>query len=273
MTQKTILVLAVLALVFVANGCSLAQSPPPPPASASGSAVIAGPAHPCSPIQDGDNCFYLVRDGTAVPCDVSQDPLNYCTNTNSHFYEYNEADGQNYLCADSECDSSTGVPPPKIGKSCDLGKFVYNNLANNGTAWEVVNQQEDQNTTQQPITVEFTSTSATSVSTTASINVSVNVDALIEFIFASVRAQINASVVKTASTVVGNQVKVSVPPGTTANGIYGVQVQIASGQLYQDTTCGTKATTYGDVQAHVPLGSGWCVWLSGQTPCRVVSGN
>jgi hypothetical protein len=272
MTQKTILVFAVLTLAFIAAGCSLTQSSTPPPAPTSGAAVITGPGHPCSPIQDGDNCFYLVRDGIATSCDVSQNPLNYCTNATGNFYQYNEADGQNYLCTDGKCDSSIGVSSPKIGKSCNPGKFVYNNLANNGTAWELVNQQDDQNTTQQAITVEFTSTSATTVSTTVSINVSVNVNALIEFIFASVRAQINSSVIKTASTVVGNQVKVSVPPGMTANGIYGVQVQIASGQLYQDTTCGTKTASYGDVRAHVPLGSGWCVWLSGHTPCRVVPG-
>jgi len=271
MTRKIFLVLVVLALAFVADGCSLTQSSTSAPASPQ---VIASTplGHPCSPIQSGDNCFYFVRNGVAVPCDVSQNPLNYCTNTNGSYYQYNEDAQQNYLCGDSACDTSTGVAPPKLGKSCNPGKFVYDNLVNGGIAWEVVNQQQDQNTTGQPITAEFISTSATTVSITASVNVTVNVDALIDIIFASVRAQINASVAKTASTVVGNEVKISVPPGATANGIYGVSVQLASGQLYQDTTCGATAASYGDVRANVPVASGWCVWLSGQTPCRVVSG-
>jgi hypothetical protein len=272
------MVLIVLLLVFGASGCVVTQSTAPGPGSGSGSGLASGPGsagagYPCSYFH-GDGCYYYVSNGTAIPCDVVDDPftLNYCHNTSGDYYEYYE--GTTILCTDAECDNSTSnvaVSPPQLCKPA--GKSVYANLANGGQAWEVVNQQEDQNTTRQPITTRFISTSASTVTTSVSADLTVNVDALLGTIFVSVHAELNASVTKTASTVVGNEVTVTAPAGATAYGIYGVRVQISSGHLYQTNSCGAETTNYGSVKAYVPIASGWCVWLSGQTPCRVVSGS
>jgi hypothetical protein len=152
--------------------------------------------------------------------------------------------------------------------SC-LPKYKYVILSNSGEAWEVVNEQTDQNTTPNSATVTLTSTSASTVSTSASINITVDAGAALGVVFASVHADLNASVAKTVSTVVGNNYNVTIPPGKTAYGIYGVQVQVTTGNLDQSNVCGTTAN-YNSIQTYVPIAPGWCVWLSGETPCRVV---
>ena len=115
----------------------------------------------------------------------------------------------------------------------------------------------------------LTSTSASTVSTSASINITVDAGAALGVVFASVHAELNASVAKTVGTVAGNNYNVTIPPGKTAYGSYGVQVQVTTGNLDQSNVCGTTAN-YNSIQAYVPIVPGWCVWLSGETPCRVV---
>ena len=255
--RRAALILAVLALALVAGGCS----------SSSLSTTPTG--YPCTLYKSygsSDGCFYFIKNGTAVACQFGKtDP---CQNTKGDFYDY--YDGKTYVGGNHNLASFslTAVATPEL---CSP-KFTYDNLANSGQAWQVVNQQEDQNTTQQTITIRFSSTSATTISTSASVNVTANADAALGVVFVSVRAQINASVTRTASTVVGNEVTVTIPAGMTAYGIYGVKVQVTGGHLYQSNSCGTAKPNYGDVQTYVPIAPGWCVWLSGQTPCRVLPG-
>lgn len=268
MTKKIALVPVALALLFAASGCSISSSTTPSPAPVAAPSA-AGPGYPCSNVQDL-GCFYFINSGTPVACDVVDSPskLDYCNNTSGDYYEY--YDGTTTRCGDSACNDGTVVASPE---RCNSNNFTYNNLASGGQAWEAVNQQEDQNTTSQPITTEFISSSASTTSITLSASLTANAAAVIGIVFVSVRAQLNASVVRTVSTTVGNAVTVTIPPGITAYGVYGVRVQISRGDLYQSNSCGKKTTNYGNVQAYVPIASGWCVWLSGQTPCRVVSGS
>jgi hypothetical protein len=105
------------------------------------------------------------------------------------------------------------------------------------------------------------------VSTSASINITVDAGAALGVVFASVHAEFNASVAKTVSTVVGNNYNVTIPPGKTAYGIYGVQVQVTTGNLDQSDVCGTTAN-YNSIRTYVPIAPGWCVWLSGETPAE-----
>lgn len=158
-------------------------------------------------------------------------------------------------------DSEVAVPAPN--PTCSP-KYTYADLINDGQAWQAVDRAEDQNTTQSSISIQFDSSSAVTITTSASIEISASLNA----VFASVEANINGSVSRDVSTEVGNEVSVTVPAGATANGIYGVKVQVTAGRLDISSTCGDK--TYKNVQTYVPIAPGWCVWISGQTPCRVV---
>jgi hypothetical protein len=202
-------------------------------------------------------------------CDVGL--INFCKNTPGAYYDYFSGDGKTYRCKTHDGCLGLGMHAVAVAtpQACSP-KFAYSGLTNDGQAWEVVNRQADQNATQRPVTIRFTSTSATSVTASASIDLSANVSAILGIIFASVHAQVNASVTRVASTVVGNAVTVNVPAGATANGIYGVRVQVTRGHLYRSNSCATAKPDYGDVLTYVPITPGWCVWLSGQTPCRMV---
>jgi hypothetical protein len=259
MIKKTALVLVVLVLALFVGGCTDSGN-----GTTSSSTTPMG--FPCSQWSGYQGCFYFMSNGSAVACQIDTNTGDLCTNTNGNFYSYYER--TTVLCEEQQCVSY--IP-------CSL-RVTYDNLVNDGLAWQVVNHQQDQNATRSPSTITFTSTSATTVSTSvsasASIDISVNADALFATIFASVHAQINASVTTTATTVVGNAVKVTTPAGGTANGIYGVSVQVTSGHLYQSSSCGAAGgeNNYGTVQTYVPIAPGWCVWISGETPCRIVSG-
>lgn len=220
-------------------------------------------------VQQNWGCYYFMSNGTSFPChiDVTVIKKQYCTNTSGEFYFY--YDGKTYACATQNCANGDTASAPE---SCSP-KYTYNDLVNEGQAWRVINQQADQNTTSGPVTIDLSSTTATTVSESASVELSVNADALLDIIFVSVHAQINASVSKTASTVVGNAVRVTIPAGMTANGIYGVRVQVTKGHLYQSNTCGSAKPDYGNVMTYVPLSTGWCVWLSDHTPCQAIPGN
>ncbi|HEX8731712.1 MAG TPA: hypothetical protein VF725_06585, partial [Ktedonobacterales bacterium] len=67
---------------------------------------------------------------------------------------------------------------------------------------------------------------------------------------------------KTASF--GNDTDVIVPAGQTANGIYGVKVQVTDGHLYDKKPCANRAKDYGNVTTYIPVASGWCIWFSGE---------
>jgi hypothetical protein len=253
MIKKTVLVAVALVLALVVSGCSSSSTTPT--------------GNQCTSHALG--CYYFVSNGSTVPCNVGI--TNYCKNTAGDFYEYVPSTGQTRLCESHVygCVDSRAESAPK---SCSP-EYTYNNLVNEGQAWRVINKQADQNTTSGPVAIDLSSTTATTVSESASVELSVNADALLDVIFVSVHAQINASVSKTASTVVGNAVRVNIPAGMTANGIYGVRVQVTKGHLYQSNICGSAKADYGNVTTYVPLSTGWCVWLSGHTPCRVVPGN
>jgi len=261
--KKAVLVLAILVLAVVASGCSNLGISDHGISNITMSASTTPTGYSCTQWSDGGGCYYFINKGKAVACQGDTSKPALCLNTNDDFYDY--ITGVTYLCANQRCDNQAACSP----------KYAYDSLVNDGKAWQVVNQQADQNTTQSPITISFTSTSATTVSASASIDLSANADALFGVIFVSVHAQINASVTKTVSTEVGNEVRVTIPAGMTANGIYGVSVQVTDGHLYQGSSCGAGGgkINYTTVQTYVPIASGWCVWLSGHAPCRVVPGD
>jgi hypothetical protein len=247
------LALMVLVVALATVGCSASSTTPN--------------GYPCS--NKEDNCYYFISDGTVQPCDVGI--INFCKNTPGSYYDYLSLDHKTYRCVHHYGCLGVGmhavsVPTPQL---CSRA-FKYSALTSSGQAWQVVNRQTDQNSTDQPVTTRFVSNSATTVTASASIHLSASADAILGVVFASVHAQVNASVTRVASTVVGNAVSVHVPAGATANAIYGVKVQITRGHLYQSNSCGPGKRNYGVVRTYVPISPGWCVWLSGQPPCRVV---
>jgi hypothetical protein len=258
MAKKICLVVATLMLSFTIGACSNLGT------SISSTTPAGYPCTVSSIGGDDTGCYYFVDNGTAIACQVDETQYgkSACTNTTGNFYDY--LDGTTDLCIGPGGYCSNSIP-------CSP-KFTYNHLVNDGEAWQVVNRQQDQNGGQQPITANFTSTSSTTKSTTLSVSVTAYASAMLGFIFASVKAQVNASVVESQSTVIGNTVKVSVPAGGIENGIYGVSVQVVDGRLYQGSSCGVDGgeINYGTVQTYVPIGSGWCTWLSGHKPCRIV---
>jgi hypothetical protein len=288
MIKKTVVVLALLVLAFAIGACgSVGNGSGVSSSSSSVGSGFAGystessttpEGYPCTELVLSSSgtydigCYYFISNGTAVACQTNANSADLCPSMNGNYYNYDY--GDTFICKNAECTNTAIVAAPTAvaGPNCSA-KIVYGNLIDDGQAWEVVNQLEDQNTTQAQITATFTSTSATTVSTSASIDISASADAsLLDIIFVSVRAQINASVTKTASTVVGDEVRVPIPPGKTLHGIYGVSVQVTTGHLYQSNNCNGQPN-YGTVKTYVPITSGWCVWISGETPCRVVSGN
>lgn len=282
MTKKITMIFTLM-LALVVSGCAVSSTSSTSTPSITSTTTPNG--YPCTSVSDV-GCFYFISNGTAVACDVIDNSvqLDYCDNANTEFYDYSS--GGTVLCADRECETTTAMNTPSLSATAPplaaaipahcSAKFAYDHLSDGGQAWEVVNKLEDQNTTEANITTTFTSSSAitvsTSVSASAGINISASASVLFATIFASVHAQINASVAKSATTVVGNEVRVSIPPGKTVYGIYGVSVQVADGHLYQSNKCNGQAN-YGAVQSYVPIAPGWCVWISGQTSCRIVSGD
>lgn len=282
MTKKVVLIFALM-LALAISGCAVSSTSSATTPSITSTTTPNG--YPCTSVSNVA-CFYFISNGTAVACDVIDDStqLDYCDNANTEFYGYSS--GGTVLCADRECETTTAVNTPSLSATTPpiaaatpahcSAKFAYDHLSNGGQAWEVVNKLEDQNTTGASIITTFTSSSATTVSTSVSasagINISGSASVLFATIFASVHAQINGSVAKTATTVVGNEVRVTIPAGKVVYGIYGVSVQVADGHLYQSNKCNGQAN-YGEVQSYVPIAPGWCVWIVGQTPCRIVSGN
>jgi hypothetical protein len=253
--RATLLLLTLISALFVA-GCATTGTTP----------TGYQCTFPPSQVNQTHDCYYFIDDGKAVPCQMSR--TNLCDNTAGDYYDYSSYFGHTYLCEDHiACMESKMVSVPKL---CSP-KYAYDHLTSGGQAWRVVNEQEDQNSSQESISTSFSSTSATTVSTSLSAQITANVDALLGIVFASVHAEINGSVAKTVSTVVGNQVAVTIPAGRTAYGIYGVKMQVTSGDLYQANSCGGGKPDYGEVQTYVPIASGWCVWLSGGTPCPVIS--
>jgi len=173
----------------------------------------------------------------------------------------------------SGCDlsSSSGPQGPAAAESSSCAvNYSYDDLSSGGKAWLVVDEEQDQNTTSEPVSGTFISHTSTTVSMSASLNVTVDVDALFPAIFASVHAEINAAVSRTATTDVGNSFNLTIPAGKTAYGIYGVQEQVTSGTLTSTDSCNSDQTNYGTVSTDVPISPGWCVWLSGQPPCAVL---
>jgi hypothetical protein len=235
--------------------------------SSTSTTVTTTPAGiPCT--SDGRICSYFESNGTLNLCVIGS---TYCTNAPGPFYEYDEVEKATFYCtSQTSTDCLQTTPPSPPGSCTPTSTYAYTGLVDDGRAWKVVDKQQDQNTTTGPASVTFISTTSTSVSASASVEVKVDVSALLPVIFASVRADINASVAQSATTVVGNSFNLSVPAGLTAYGIYGVQEQVASGHLSGDTSCGGHKADYGTVKSYVPISPGWCVWLSDQPPCVVV---
>jgi hypothetical protein len=253
--KRAVLVLIILGSALLAAGCASPSTTPT--------------GYPCtkppSQINQTQDCYYFIKNGSAIACKYTR--FNLCQNAAGDYYDYSSYYDHTFLCGDHvACFDGREVAVPRL---CSP-KFAYDHLANGGQAWQVVNQQEDQNSSRQPIDIKFISTSASTVSTRVSAGVTVGADALLGIVYASVQAQVNASVTRTVSTVVGNEVAVTIPPHMTAFGIYGVNMQVTSGHLYQTNSCGAAKPNYGEVKTYVPIDSGWCVWLSGQQPCRVV---
>ena len=253
--RTAILALIIVASSLIACGCATRGTTPT--------------GYPCtkppSQANQTDDCYYIISNGKAIPCKVSG--TNLCQNTKGTYYDYSGYYDQTYLCEDHwACWNSKPVTVPRL---CSP-KYGYDNLVDDGQAWQVVNQQADQNSSRRPITIRFTSTSATIISTSIGAGITVGASGILGIVFASVQAHINASVTRTVSTKVGNAVTVTIPARVTAYGVYGVRVQVARGHLYQKNSCGAAKPDYGDVRTYVPIASGWCIWLSGQTPCRIV---
>lgn len=108
-------------------------------------------------------------------------------------------------------------------------------------------------------------TASASASAGAGIDIGVYIEASIA---ASVKATINHAVVKSITTAVGDSVTVTIPPKETAYAIYGVEMQAASGHLYDKTKCEGNKSDAGMDTTYTPISAGWCTWDSDESdPC------
>lgn len=210
------------------------------------------------------SCFYYLSGNTTVPCQPSG--FNNCPGApNGSYFAYNGSDGKTYNCTNRFCSFADPIAPPV---TC-VAHYAYDSLVGQGVAWKVVDQETNKNGTLAPASMTFTSTTASTVDMTASVDLTADADAIFGVVFASVQAHINASVSRTASTIVGNSFTASVPAGAVAHAIYGVNVQLTSGHLHETTACPGKTSNYGTVRTDVPIGVGWCVWIANPDQCPV----
>jgi hypothetical protein len=206
----------------------------------------------------GSATYYTFHNGTKNQCGSAGTP-----DCGNDYYAVDNTNGMTYHCTGTPCFLTDPVTPPWNCSS----KYAYENLADKGTSWKVITQQQDQNNSSVPAQVTFTSNTETTVKVSLDVHLSASADALLDVVYVSVKADINVSVTKSVSVTVGNSYNFTVPAGATAYGNYGVKVQITSGHLYDKATCEGKNSDLGNVVTYVPIAPGWCVWTTDETPC------
>jgi len=208
---------------------------------------------------------YTVVNGKKAPCD--NDAIGY-TCGSRYYWDDN---GKTYACDTwgvwNGCDPSHPVTPPITQPVC-VPNYAYDNLADQGQAWEVISRQENANPSTSPAQEAFIAKTSKTVTVSDELDLtasaSANADIAIASITASVKAKINFKVTQTVDTTIGNADTVSVPAGETAYANYGVKVQITNGHLYDKAGCSGGKTDYGTDITYVPIDSGWCIWFSNQ---------
>lgn len=186
----------------------------------------------------------------------------------------------------------TPTPVPQATPSCFLWVFgcttptpvpcqphyVYDDLIAIGTSWIVVNQQQTQNNTTSPIQGTFMSTTSKTITvtdklgmtTTSTSSTEISAEEIQHTITNSVAVEINHSVSYSVTATIGNSTDVTIPAGKTAYGNYGVRVQITDGRLYDQAGCEGENSYFGPDITYTPIATGWCVWISSQSPCPSV---
>lgn len=157
-------------------------------------------------------------------------------------------------------------------------QYVYDDLIDMGKSWIVVNQQQDQNNSTSPTPATFMSITSKTIKVTdqqgmtetSGSSLGVNSEDIQSTITHSVQYQINISVSLSVTTTIGNSTTVTVPAGKTVYGNYGVKVQITDGRLYDQAGCEGENSYFGPDITYTPIAVGWCVWISGATPCPSV---
>jgi hypothetical protein len=218
-----------------------------------------------------NGCYYYFNNGVATPCDTTHYTKNYCPATKGAYFMYQYKDGKTFRCRIHDDCSSTNnsvITDPTL--LCPAQVWSYDTLVDRQLAWQVVDEVHDQNNTPATAQVTFTSTKSSTVTVSSSKDITAFAQLAIPVILASVRTEVNSSVVNSSTAVIGNTYTVSVPPGRTVFGIYGVQVQVTDGHLYATEAysgdpCTPLSQDLGNVTTTVPIGPGWCVWLDNQS--------
>jgi hypothetical protein len=222
----------------------------------------------CGTINGSD--FYMVKDGKKISCDIWTSPsVGGCGNV---YYEiYN---GQTYACGFSTGCNEDQPAVDDVGASSSTQctpHWTYDHLTDKGESWIVVSPLEDTNNSPSLLPVTFAATTTKTVTVTDSAGVitslTASADALIATITASVRVQINHTVSQSVKVAIGNSPVLSIPPGKTGYANYGVKVQMTSGHLYDNAKCESGKGDWGMDTTYIPIATGWCLWIDGETPC------
>jgi hypothetical protein len=230
--------------------------------------------------------YYTVQNSTQTNCTPGVD----CGNS----YYQDDGYGNTYHCDSSGCDTSNPVTPPaaspaacscfappasiqsdtsvqsSVSTQC-VPNYIYDKLVDKGQAFSVVSPQENINGSTSPTPDTFTATTSKTVTVTDQNNVISSLTAsaqipLLASITSAVRTQINHSVAQAVTTSIGNSTNLTVPPGQTGYADYGVIVQVVNGHLYDQSNCEASNSDFGMDITYVPVASGWCSWVSSQSP-------
>jgi hypothetical protein len=223
------------------------------------SLIIVGCGAPAV-YHDTKYSYYTIHNGIKTPCNGG------FSNCGNDFYEVGSPSGSIYHCTPM-CNI---FAPTYVSPTTCIPNYAYDNLVNDGLSWVVTSRQQDTNNTVSPAQVTFTSTTSKTVTVTDKLDVIAKLggdaDILIADITLNVKAEIDYEVTQTVDATIGNAYTVSILPGETAYGNYGVRVQITSGHLYDKAKCeGSKSDSGMDI-TYVPIDTGWCVWTSNQSP-------
>ncbi len=143
-------------------------------------------------------------------------------------------------------------------------QYVYDHIADQGRMLVVTDSEQAGNNSGRDATFTLTAERSTTVMVSADTGVEADLGAIVQ----GVRAHLNVSVSTSVTASIGNTTTITIPPGETGYGDYGVFVQLASGHLY-GPNCGQDYGAH--VTSRIPIRAGWCVWVTGESPASCES--
>jgi hypothetical protein len=144
------------------------------------------------------------------------------------------------------------------GSRCQA-QYVYDHITDQGQKLVVTDHEQTGNNTGNDVTLTLTAERSKTVTVSADAGIEADLGAIVD----GVKVSLHVSVSESVATSISNSPTLKLPDGTTGYGDYGVFVQLASGHLYS-SNCGQDYGSH--VSAQIPIGAGWCLWVTGQSP-------